>query len=173
MPDHKPEVVDFDKFDKVYPRRVALTDKQISKQLGIELDLLRHYMSARTMHPIGKNECAIFGGLCAEDLASIAITSHMIEKHSLPPVHATQLSSQMIHALLEAVSPTRVMAIMVEANKDFQIEVRSGQGPLNVPKEFKRYTTAFDATLLRDEIDKAIADRTLKLPRAKDCVVTK
>ena len=168
------DVVDIDKVDEAgaIPRRIALTDKEICAQFGIKKDLLKFFLKTRSMHPVGKNEAAIFGGLCSEDIAAIAIVSKLIQSHKLPAAHASVLSSQLIHALLESTSPTRVVAIMVEANRgDYQIEVRSGRGDLSVPKEFRRYSTIFDATLLRDQVEAALDDRTLKFPQAKDCVV--
>ena len=166
-------VVDIDKVEKVHPRRIRLTDKQICKQLGIEKDLLKFYLKTRTLHPLGANEAAIFGGCCAEDIAAMAIVSQLIQAHGLPSSHAVDLSSQLIHALLETSAPSRVCAILVEANKDYQIEVRAGQGDLDIPKKYRKYTTVIDGTLLRDRIDLALLDNRLKFPQAKDCVVQK
>ena len=168
------EIVDIDKVDYAgsIPRRIALTDKEICAQLGIKKDLLKFFMKTRTMHPVGKNEAVIFGGLCSEDIAAIAIVSRLIQTHELPANHASELSSQLIHALLESTAPTRVVAILVEANRgDYQIEVRAGRGDLSVPKKFRRYSTIFDGTLLRDQVEAALLDNKLKFPKAKDCVV--
>lgn len=167
------KIVDIDKVEAIHPRRIMLTDKQMCKQLGIEKDLLKFYLKTRALHPLGKNEAAIFGGCCAEDIAAMSIVSRLIQAHSLPASHAVDLSSQLIHALLETSAPSRVVAILIESNKDYQIEVRAGQGDLSVPKKYRKYATIIDGTLLRDRIDLALLDNRLKFPQAKDCVVKK
>ena len=69
------KIVDIDKVEAIHPRRIMLTDKQMCKQLGIEKDLLKFYLKTRALHPLGKNEAAIFGGCCAEDIAAMSIVS--------------------------------------------------------------------------------------------------
>ena len=164
-------IIDLDNL-KVDPvRRIALTDKELCRQCGIEAALMRALVRARAMHRVGPSENKIFGGLCAEEVAALAISSYLIQREGMPIDVASHLVSQLTHALLEATSGLRVVAIVIEQNKGSQVAVQGGRGDIEIPKAIAPYTTLLDATVLRDRYEEALGDHTLKFPKPKEAIV--
>ncbi len=144
----------------------------ICKQLGLERDLLKAFFRHKTMRPIGPNEAAITGGLCSEDLAALGVASYLIQDFKMPESRGGQIVRQLTEALLKEMSPRRVMVILIDGNKGLQMEIRGGAGRLKMPSKLKKYTTILDVGKLRDEIEVAIQETPLRLPKVKSCAVT-
>jgi len=167
----KQRIVDLDNMKVDPARRIALTDRELCRQCGIESDLMRALVRARAMHKAGPCETAIFGGLCSEEVAALAISSYLIQREGMPIDVASHLVSQLSHALLEATKGLRVVAIIIEQNKGSQVAVQGGRGDIEIPKALAPYTTLIDATVLRDRYEEALGDSTLKFPKPKEAIV--
>ena len=165
-------ITDADLNPVCFPNRINLDEQMICKQLGLEKDLLRAFMKHKTMRRIGPNEAAITGGMCSEDLAALGIASHLIQDFKMPESRGGQIVQQLTDALLREVKPRRVMVILIDGNKGLQMEIRGGAGRLKVPSKLRKHTTILDAGKLRDEIEEAMQETPLKLPKAKSCAVT-
>lgn len=167
-------VVNLDERPALQPaQRIALTDRELCRQLGIEADLMRALLRSRAMHLVGPSENAILGGLLAEELAALTIAARLIQWQGMPVGPAGHLVSQLSHALLEATNGIRVVAICIEQNKGSQVEVKGGTGDIAIPEDLQRFTTLYDATILVSRIKAAMDDRKLKLPKAKEAIVKK
>ena len=164
-------ITDADMNPVSHPNRINLDERMICKQLGLERDLLKAFFRHKTMRRIGPCEAAIVGGLCSEDLAAISLASYLIQDFKMPESRGGQIVQQLTDALLKEVSPRRVMVILIDGNRGLQMEIRGGSGTLKVPGKFKKHTTILDAGKLRDEIEVAMMETPLRLPKARSCVM--
>ena len=168
------KVVNLDEHQTPTPaHRIALTDRELCRQFGIEYELMRDLVRSRAIHEVGPSENAVFGGLLAEDLTALAVGCRLVQMEGMPTLVAGRLISQLTHALLEATNGIRVLAVVVAQNKGSQVEVRGGTGDIFIPDELRPHTTLYDATVLLELVQAAMVGHPLKLPRAKMAIVKK
>ena len=157
--------------DPPVPRRVMLSAAELAHQFGVPPQLFAAYLKRKVLHPASSGERRANLGLLSEELAALAMASHLHGVRNLPMRKARAVVKELIDHLLQALWGDRVTVCLLESNRGFALKVLTGRGPLRVPAMTRRYVTLYDAKALRDRMETAMDLSPLKLPRASDCVV--
>lgn len=158
-------------------KRLLLEADALAGQLRCPRSLVGAFLRFGQLHEASAGEAAAGLGLCAEDLAALALTGCLCTRHDLPlNTLVFRVLGDLRSELLVAPRPLRVILGVLRANKRIEANVGTCEGPLAVfdcPDDQIAATDFYDASDLRERMDEAIDQQPLDLPRAMSCLVAR
>ena len=158
-------------------KRLLVDAATLSSQIRCPPDLVAAFFRAGQLHEAKPAERAARLGLCAEDLAALALAGHLCTRHALPlNAMVFRVLGDVRMELLEAPQPLRVILGVFRANKEIEARVGTCDGPLAIfdaPADQLAATDFYNASDLRERMDQAIEAVPLALPRADSCLMAR
>lgn len=151
-------------------RRLDLSIRALSKQLGVPDDILRGYRKIKLIHEMRRGEKDAGVGFSTEELAAFIVLSHCQIKHGLPLGGSHELVREICRRLCNVFSPSRVFfCLRTQGTVRDGCLVNGEQASVRVPDG--ETIDIFDLTQLLATIEETIDVEPLSLPRADSCVV--
>lgn len=157
------------------PKRLLLDSTTLALKLHCPRDFVRALLRYGQLHEATDGERRAELGLCAEDLATLALSGVLCRKYHMPLKMAIRTAlGEVRNKLLQTPRPERVILGLFRGNRGTEARIGTCRGPLAVwdqPADQARHCDFYDASDLRERMDDAIPSMPLMLPMADTCLV--
>ena len=153
-------------------RRLRISLKELSRQLGVPDALIRAYQKHGFTHEMKPGEIAADLGFCSDELAAFSILSHCHSTRGMPLPGMDFALLKLVETQGNTFFPQDVFLTVWGEHSGCAALISAGTTVTERLGPKGEAPTHFDVTALRKLFDAMLEEDCLKFPRAQECVLS-